>query len=322
MPGMLSYALRRLATIPPTLLIVSFIVYSAIRLVPGSPVQAILGEEYRPDLARELEARLGLDKPLLVGYAEWVSSALRGNLGTSVVMSYSTGVSSLILQRLPATLELALLSLLVGLAVGVPSGVVAGLYRGSALDAVLSGLLLLNIAVPAFIRALLLILVFSILLGLLPSSGYAPIWEDPLANLRLVIMPSLAAGLGIASVVARIARASVIQVAESDYVTVAVAKGLSRGQVVWGYVLRNALIPVVTITGLQLGALMGGLVITESIFRIPGVGSLVYESITLRDYPVLQGTVLFISTAYVAINLAVDLLYAVIDPRIRLGREG
>ncbi|MEM0439964.1 MAG: ABC transporter permease, partial [Sulfolobales archaeon] len=221
------------------------------------------------------------------------------------------------LQRLPVTAELALLSLLIGLSLGIILGVVSGLNRGGRIDVIISSILLLNLAIPVFIRAILLVLIFSIALRLLPSSGYVSMSEDPVGNLRLMIMPSLAAGLGVASVIARITRASVIDAMSSDYVMVAQAKGLPRGLIIYSYILRNALLPIITIAGLQLGSLLGGLVITESIFRIPGIGSLVYESIIQRDYPVLLGSVLFIALVYVLVNLVVDILYTVADPRVR-----
>lgn len=317
MPGIGRIIVRRLAVIPPTLLIITLIVYTVIRLIPGNPVQALLGEEYSEAAARELEKQLGLDKPPILGYIEWLGSVVRGDLGSSIVLANKLRVSDLLLQRLPATAELALFSLLIGLSLGVALGVVAGLNRGGRIDLVVSSLLLLNLAIPVFIRAILLVLIFSIMLRMLPSSGYVSITEDPLGNLRLMLMPSLAAGLGVASVIARITRASVIDAMTSDYVVVAHAKGLPRRSIVYGYILRNALLPVITITGLQLGALLGGLVITESIFRIPGIGSLVYESIIQRDYPVLLGSVIFIALVYVLVNLAVDILYTAADPRVR-----
>ncbi len=317
MPGIGRIIIRRLAVIPPTLLIITLIVYTVIRLIPGNPIQALLGEEYSEAAARELEKQLGLDKPPIFGYIEWLGGIVRGDLGSSIVLANKLRVSDLLLQRLPATAELALFSLLIGLSLGVALGVVAGLNRGGKIDLMVSSLLLLNLAIPVFIRAILLVLVFSIMLRMLPSSGYVSITEDPLRNLRLMFMPSLAAGLGVASVIARITRASVIDAMTSDYVVVAHAKGLPRRSIVYSYILRNALLPVITITGLQLGALLGGLVITESIFRIPGIGSLVYESIMQRDYPVLLGSVLFIALVYVLINLVVDILYTVADPRVR-----
>ncbi|GAY25655.1 hypothetical protein ATG_08580 [Desulfurococcaceae archaeon AG1] len=317
MPGLGKIIARRLIVIPPTLLIITLIVYTVIRLVPGNPVQALLGEEYNEAAARELEKQLGLDKPPILGYIDWLGKVFRGDLGTSIVLVNKLKVSDLLLQRLPVTAELALLSLLIGLSLGIILGVVSGLNRGGRIDVIISSILLLNLAIPVFIRAILLVLIFSIALRLLPSSGYVSMSEDPVGNLRLMIMPSLAAGLGVASVIARITRASVIDAMSSDYVMVAQAKGLPRGLIIYSYILRNALLPIITIAGLQLGSLLGGLVITESIFRIPGIGSLVYESIIQRDYPVLLGSVLFIALVYVLVNLVVDILYTVADPRVR-----
>ncbi|MEM1611700.1 MAG: ABC transporter permease [Sulfolobales archaeon] len=322
MQGLKELIIRRIAVLPITLLIISLFVYLVIRSIPGNPVQALLGEEYSEEAARELERQLGLDKPVLLGYIDWFSGILKGDLGYSLAIAYKIKISDLLIQRIPVTIELAILSLLIGLILGIGLGTLAGLNRGNKVDVLISSILLLNLAIPVFVRALILILIFSLLLRMLPSSGYVAITEDPINNLKLMLMPSLAAGLGIASVIARITRASIIDAIASDYVIVAVAKGLPRRLILSSYILRNALLPIITITGLQLGSLLGGLVITETIFRVPGIGSLVYESIIQRDYPVLLGCVLLISLSYVVINLVVDVLYAVADPRIRYGRGG
>jgi peptide/nickel transport system permease protein len=322
MQGLKELVLRRLAVLPLTLLVISLFVYIIIRSIPGNPVQALLGEEYSEEAARELERQLGLDKPALLGYIGWLSGILRGDLGYSLAVAYRIKTSDLLLQRIPVTIELAVLSLLIGLVLGIGLGVLSGLNRGGKVDVLISSILLLNLAIPVFVRALILILIFSILLRMLPSSGYVAMTENPVDNLRLMLMPSLAAGFGVASIIARITRASIINALGSDYVIVAVAKGLPRRLILSSYILRNALLPIITITGLQLGSLLSGLVITETIFRIPGIGSLVYESIIQRDYPVLLGCVLIISLSYVVVNLVVDVLYAIADPRVRYGRGG
>ena len=322
MQGLKELVIRRLAVLPLTLLVISLFVYIIIRSIPGNPVQALLGEEYSEEAARELERQLGLDKPALLGYIGWLSGILRGDLGYSLAVAYRIKTSDLLLQRIPVTIELAVLSLLIGLVIGIGLGVLSGLNRGGKVDVLISSILLLNLAIPVFVRALILILIFSILLRMLPSSGYVAMTENPVDNLRLMLMPSLAAGFGVASIIARITRASIINALGSDYVIVAVAKGLPRRLILSSYILRNALLPIITITGLQLGSLLSGLVITETIFRIPGIGSLVYESIIQRDYPVLLGCVLIISLSYVVVNLVVDVLYAIADPRVRYGRGG
>jgi peptide/nickel transport system permease protein len=322
MQGLKELVLRRLAVLPLTLLVISLFVYIIIRSIPGNPVQALLGEEYSEEAARELERQLGLDKPALLGYIGWLSGILRGDLGYSLAVAYRIKTSDLLLQRIPVTIELAVLSLLIGLVLGIGLGVLSGLNRGGKVDVLISSILLLNLAIPVFVRALILILIFSILLRMLPSSGYVAMTENPVDNLRLMLMPSLAVGFGVASIIARITRASIINALGSDYVIVAVAKGLPRRLILSSYILRNALLPIITITGLQLGSLLSGLVITETIFRIPGIGSLVYESIIQRDYPVLLGCVLIISLSYVVVNLVVDVLYAIADPRVRYGRGG
>jgi peptide/nickel transport system permease protein len=322
MQGLKELVLRRLAVLPLTLLVISLFVYIIIRSIPGNPVQALLGEEYSEEAARELERQLGLDKPALLGYIGWLSGILRGDLGYSLAVAYRIKTSDLLLQRIPVTIELAVLSLLIGLVLGIGLGVLSGLNRGGKVDVLISSILLLNLAIPVFVRALILILIFSILLRMLPSSGYVAMTENPIDNLRLMLMPSLAVGFGVASIIARITRASIINALGSDYVIVAVAKGLPRRLILSSYILRNALLPIITITGLQLGSLLSGLVITETIFRIPGIGSLVYESIIQRDYPVLLGCVLIISLSYVVVNLVVDVLYAIADPRVRYGRGG
>jgi len=299
----------RLAAAALVVLGVCTLVFLLIHLVPGDPVEAMLGEGARPADRAALTAALGLDRPLGEQYLSYLARLSRLDLGQSFV--YQRPVADLLAERLPATLTLAAVALGLALLLAVPLGVLAACRRGLALDGAAMGFSLLGSSIPNFWLGPLLILVFSLWLGWTPVSGR----EGPAS----LILPALTLGTSLAAILARMVRSSVLEVLGEDYIRTARAKGLSPAAVLWGHALRNAWLPVLTLVGLQLGGLLGGAVITETVFAWPGVGSLLVEAIQGRDYPVVQGCILLISLAYVLVNTGTDLVYAWVDPRIRGG---
>jgi len=287
---------------------VALLVFLLIHLIPGDPVERLLGESARPADREALRIALGLDQPLWRQLLDYAAGLVRGDLGLSLVSGKPVG--DLILAQLPATLELAAAALAVAVIVAVPLGVTAATRHRSGWDSGAMAFSLIGVSVPNFWLGPVLILVFSLWLGWTPVSGR----EGPLS----LVLPALTLGISLAAVLARMVRSSLLEVLGEDYVRTARAKGLGEAVVVWRHGLRNALLPVITVLGLQLGALLGGAVITETVFSWPGIGSLLVDAIQARDYPVAQGCVLVISLTYVAVNLVTDLLYAVADPRIQL----
>ena len=316
---MAGYALRRLLMAVPVLLGVSLVAFALVRLVPGDPVTALLGPGYNEQQAAALREKYALNRPLPVQYAAWLGRAVRGDLGES----FFTGqpVRRAILERLPVTLELTAIGVAFAVLVGVPLGVTSAVRPGRFADHAARVLGLVGISVPGFWLGTVLVLFLSLKLGLLPSGRFVPLWQDPLENLRRMLMPGLALGTAVAAVVMRTTRSSVLEVIGQDYVRTARAKGLPERTVLLRHALRNALVPVVTVIGLQAGYLLGGSVVIEQVFSLPGVGRLALQAITSRDYALLQGTVLFVAAAFVLNNLLVDLLYARLDPRIRYVRR-
>jgi peptide/nickel transport system permease protein len=299
----------------PTLFLVSVVVFFLTRILPGDPVRLLLGEEPDPKVAEEVRRSLGLDRPLLVQYASWLWNLFQGDLGRSI--KDGTPVARLILEKLPTTLELATLAMLVALAIGLPSGVVAAVRRGTWLDGLVTSTSLMGVSVPNFFLGIMLIYLFSLRLGWVPPSGYVELWIDPKRNLLLMVLPAFTLGTALAGAIARFTRNSLLEVLSQDYIRTAKAKGVSSAAVVLKHGLRNAAIPIVTVLGLQLGGLLGGAVVTEQIFSIPGFGRLVVDAVFTRDFTVLQGVVLTSALAVFVVNTAVDVLYALIDPRIR-----
>jgi peptide/nickel transport system permease protein len=312
---MSKYILRRLVQMVPVMLLVSLVVFSLLHLTPGDPATTMLGQEATPEAVAALRQRLGLDQPLPVQYVRWLGSVLRGDLGRSIRTNQP--VTEAILERLPVTVQLSAMSILIALMIAIPVGIISALRRNTALDSSATTLALLGVALPNFFLAILLIYLFSIQLRWLPPIGYVPLWEDPGENLRRMIMPALTLGTALAAIIMRLTRSSLLEVLEQDYVRTARAKGLTESRMVRVHALKNSLIPVVTIVGLQIGGLLGGTVITETIFALPGIGRLIVDSIFRRDFPLVQGAVLFVAVAFLVTNLLVDLLYAFLDPRIR-----
>jgi peptide/nickel transport system permease protein len=313
----MKFVVRRLLLAIPILFLVSILAFSLIHLIPGDPAQVILGEESTPQAYEELRKQLNLDKPIVVQYSIWLGNVLQGNLGMSIISHVP--VSKLIAQRLPATIELTIGTFLVAILIAFPTGILAAVRRGKIADYTSTFLALGGMSIPNFWLGMMAIIYFSVHLGWLPASGYVPITQDPKSNLLAMILPCLATGLRESAVLMRMLRSSLLEVVNMDFVRTAKAKGLNEFTTIVGHVLRNAMIPVVTTSGLMIAGLLGGLVITESIFSIPGFGRLIVESVYKRDYVTVQGAILVSALLVVLVNLIVDLLYAVIDPRIKAG---
>jgi peptide/nickel transport system permease protein len=310
------FLVRRLLLTLPVLFFVSLIVFSLISLIPGDPARVLLGEEVSTEALEVLRKHLGLDRPLHIRYLYWLGRIVKGDFGKSV--RDGRPVLDTLLQKLPTTIELAITSLIVAWAIAIPAGVLAAWKRRSAWDYGATTVALAGISIPNFWLGIMLIYLLAVNLRLLPPSGYVEPWIDLSRNLRLMVMPSIVLGSALAALVMRILRSSLIEVLGTDYVRTAHAKGLNDRTVVLKHAMKNAMIPVVTIMGLQLSGLLGGAIITETIFAIPGLGRLAVESILTRDYPMVQGVVLFAALAVIITNLAVDMIYASLDPRIRL----
>jgi peptide/nickel transport system permease protein len=312
-----NFILKRLVAMIPVILLVSVIVFYLIRLTPGDPAVAMLGEEATPETVAALRHEFGLDQPIPVQYGIWLSKVVQGDLGYST-RSHQP-VLEAILERLPATVELTLFALVISLAIAIPTGIISATRRNSAADLIVTTIALVGVSMPSFFLAILLIFIFSLNLRWLPPIGFTPIIKDLGANLIGMILPAITLGTGAAAVVARLTRSSLLEVLGQEYIRTARAKGLAERAVIYVHALKNAMIPVVTIIGLQVGALLGGAIITETIFVLPGVGKLAVDAIFSRDFPMIQGVVLFLSLVFLASNLAVDVLYAFLDPRIHYG---
>jgi peptide/nickel transport system permease protein len=313
---MFRFIMRRLALSIPILVLVSIMVFGLIHLIPGDPATVILGQEATPEAAAALRHELGLDQPLVTQYVTWLGRVLRGDLGRS--LADRTPVIEQIKLRLPVTLELTLGTFLVALLIAVPAGVLSATRRGTFVDYSSTLLALGGLSVPSFWLGIMFILLFAVKLRWLPASGYVPFAENPRANIEAMIMPVIATGIRESAAITRILRSSMLEVLSADYVRTARSKGLSNWLVIMRHAFRNALVPVVTSAGLVLAGLLGGLVITETIFAIPGFGRLIVEAIYQRDFVTVQGAILVSALLVVIINLIVDLIYALIDPQIRL----
>jgi peptide/nickel transport system permease protein len=311
------YLLARFVLLVPVLFGVSVVTFSLIRLVPGDPVSVVLGPDARarPEDIAAIRAAFGLDEPAPLQYVRWVGHLLTGDLGTSFRSGRS--LTQELALRLPVTIELTLLAAVLGTIPALLVGILAAVKRNSTADYVATIGTLLGVSVPNFLLATLLVLVFSLWLRWLPPIGYVELRTDPLGNLRTMLLPALSLGLPFAAVMMRITRSSVLEVLGLDHVRVARAKGLSTAGVLSRHVLNNAAIPVITVGGIQIARLLGGAVIVEAIFGLPGIGRYVFEAISTRDYPVVQGVTLVVALAFVLVSLVVDILYAVVDPRLR-----
>ena len=311
--------LQRLLQFIPVILLSTALVFTVVRLAPGDPAVAQFGP--RASDARYAEAiqayrrQLGLDQPIFVQYLLWLNQVIRGNFGESIRSQYP--VTELVLQKLPATLELMGAGILFGLAFGIPLGVIAALKRGTKVDAIASVISVTGLAVPGFWLGMLLLWVFALRLRWLPGSGYTPISEDLGQNLRQLVMPAITLGVYELALVTRFLRAEMVEVMSADYIRSARAKGLRERLVVIRHALKNAMVPLVTVIALEMGYLLGGVVVVEQVFGWSGIGWLVFQAISNRDYPVIQGIVVLIAVGYSASNLLADIIYSYLDPRIR-----
>ncbi|HEY5365835.1 MAG TPA: ABC transporter permease [Casimicrobiaceae bacterium] len=312
---MLIFLARRIAQIVPTLFFVSILIFGLQQLLPGDPAMILAGEDRDPSVIAHLREKLNLDKPLPVRYAYWMRGVLHGDLGES--QRTQQPVLTLIAEKLPVTLELACIAMVIALSIGIPAGVISAVRRGSAWDYGANVVALWGLSTPNFWLGIMLILLFSVTLGWLPASGYVSPFDDLRANLAAMIMPAFVLGNAIAAVLMRHTRSAMLQVLSSDYVRTARAKGVPERAVILKHALRNALIPIITLGALEFGTLLSGAVLTEQVFTIPGFGKLIVDAVFNRDYAVVQGVVLFTATAYIVLNLLADVAYALANPRIR-----
>ncbi|GAB7069473.1 ABC transporter permease [Mycobacterium hodleri] len=313
---LLTFLARRLAYSLVVLFGVLIVVFALVQLVPGDPVRIALGTRYTPEAYDALRAASGLDRPLFQQFFGYVGSALTGNLG----VSFRNGdpVTQILLERLPATASLAAFGIVVALLIALPAGIYSALRDGRIGDVIVRVTSQFGVSIPDFWMGILLIALFSTTLGWLPTSGYRPLLEDPAGWLSHLVLPGLTVGLVAGAILTRYVRSAVLEVAAMGYVRTARSKGLSPMVVTFRHTVRNALVPILTITGIQLATILGGVIVVEVVFAWPGLGRLVFNSVAARDYPVIQGAVLLIAVLFLAVNLVVDLLYAVVDPRIRL----
>ena len=309
------FVLGRLVAVIPVLVLVTAGVFLLIHLTPGNPIDAMMAESADPSVKAELTRQLGLDQPIHVQYLRWMGRLLQGDLGRSI--RNNQPVVEDVGRRLRPSLELALLSMLIAVLVAFPLGMLSAARRNTAADGASTAFALIGICMPNFLIALLLIFLFGVTLRWLPISGYTDPLEDPVNGLRSLVLPAVTLGLALAAVITRTLRSSLLEALSEDYVRTARAKGVSEGSILRRHALKNGLIPVVTVLGLQLGGLIGGAVITEYVFALPGVGRLVVDAVFARDYPLVQGVVLLIAVGYIVSNLVVDVIYGWLDPRIR-----
>lgn len=313
---MLEYALRRILATVPVLLLVAIIVFSLLYLAPGDPAAVLAGDQASADDIARIRASMGLDQSFLARFLQWGNGVLHGDLGMS--MFSGKPVTSLIVQRLEPTIALTLMSLLIALLIALPLGIFAARRPGSWLDRGAMGFAVLGFSVPVFVLSYCLILLFAVELSILPVQGYKPLMDGVGPFLSHLILPSFGLGVLNAALIARTTRAAMLEVLRQDYIRTAEAKGLPVMRVLIGHALKNAAIPIVTIIGISFAMLISGVVVTETVFNIPGVGRLTVDAILRRDYPVIQGVILLFSLTYVLLNLLIDLSYGLFDPRIRL----
>ena len=310
-----AYIIRRVLSLIPVLSLVAVISFLLIHIIPGDPAAVMLGTDATPQEIAKLREDLGLNVPLHVQFYRWISKVLRGDLGDSFFMGRPVAVA--LAERLPATILLAVAALFFALLIGMPAGIIAAGRGGSILHQLVMIIALIGVSLPSFWIGLNLILVFSVALRWLPSGGYVPLTENFFDGLRCLLMPAFALGFMQAALIARMTRSSMLEVLRQDYIRTARSKGLSERVVVGLHALKNAMIPILTVIGTAFGVLLGGAVIVETVFAYPGIGRLVVSAVQRRDYPVIQGALLLISSLYVLVNLLVDILYTLIDPRIK-----
>lgn len=312
---MLELVVKRLISAIPTLFLVTLMVFSLQKLLPGDPITAMAGEERDPAVIAQLREQYHLNDPIPSQYFHWVGNAMRGDFGTS--LRTQEPVLQLIASKLPVTLELSLLAMIVALVIGITMGVLAAVNKGTWIDNGTNFLALSGISIPHFWLGVLLIMLFSVKLHWLPASGYVPFSEDPLQNLKTMLLPAAVLGTGLSATLMRHTRAAMIAVLKADYIRTARAKGLLPKKVIMKHALRNALVPIITLTTLLFGELLGGAVLSEQVFTIPGFGKMIVDSVFNRDYAVVQGVVMVVAVGFLLMNLLADVLYVLVNPRMR-----
>jgi peptide/nickel transport system permease protein len=312
---MLAYIGRRILVAIPTLLIVSVFVFALQKLLPGDPVLVMAGEERNPETLEYLREKYRLNDPVIYQYFYWLGSVLQGDLGLS--LRTNLPVATLIAQKLPVTIQLAIMSMIFAVAIGIPMGIIAAVRKGTTLDFVANVVALSGLSIPNFWLGIMLILLVSVNLGWLPASGYESLFDDPIRSLETMIMPAFVLGTALAATLMRHTRSAMLGVLQADYVRTARAKGMSERVVIMKHTFRNAVLPIVTLSALLFGELLAGAVLTEQIFTIPGFGKLIVDAVFNRDYAVVQGVVLCTAVGFIIMNLIADVLYVVLNPRMR-----
>ncbi len=314
---MTQYIIRRLLLLIPVMLIVGIVTFTLVHVTPGDPASVILGPDATSEEVAALRTQMGFDRPFYIQFFDWFTDVLQGDLGRSHYLNMP--VTEALLGRAQPTILLMLYSLTISILIGVPAGIISAIKQNSLLDRIVMMFAISGVAIPNFVLGIFLIMFFAVMLGWLPTGQYTAITEDPVDHFRRMVMPAFSLGFSSAALLARLVRSSMLDVLKEDYVRTAFAKGVGFKTVITRHALRNALIPVVTVIGYSVGTLLGGAVVTETVFALPGMGRLVVSSIARRDFPVIQGAVMIIAASYVLANLAVDILYVYIDPRIRYG---
>jgi peptide/nickel transport system permease protein len=310
------FLLRRLGLMIVILLLVSIIIFSLVHITPGDPARMMLGQEATDEAVQALRAKMGLNLPLYQQYLNWIGGIFQGDFGSS--LKDNTPVLTVLMQKVPVTLQLTVFSFAISLLIAIPAGIISATKKGTLWDYFGTTFALSGVSIPPFFLGILFIFIFAVTLEWLPPSGYVSIWDDWKQSLLLMILPAFAVGVRLSAEITRMLRSSMLEVLNADYIRTAYSKGLLGKSVIISHALRNALIPVITVSGLQLGSFLGGAVITETIFAIPGVGRLVVDAILTRDFPVVQGAVMFMALAVIVVNFVVDILYSILDPRIKL----
>lgn len=319
MTFMWKYLRKRMLSIIPVLIIVSIIVFTLIHLIPGDPARAILGQEASIQQIENLREELGLNQPIVTQYFDWVVGILQGDLGTSYFSNKP--VTEIIFQYIGATLSLAIYAQILAVVIAIPLGILAARYKGSIIDQFLTSASLFGISIPSFLSGLLLVLVFGVFFKWLPVAGYKPLDHGVIEHIKYLTLPAISLGLLQAALITRMTRSSMLEILGQNFIRTAKAKGAKQQRIIYLHALRNAFIPILTVIGQSFASLVAGAAVVETIFNIPGIGQLIINSVTRRDYSVIQGIVLFITVSYVFINLIIDVLYSIVDPRVRLSSK-
>lgn len=317
---MLTHIVRKLVSIIPILLVVSVILFFLMNILPGDAAAGIANIDAGEEYVAKLRAEMGLDRPAVVRYFDWIGGLLRGDFGKSLISGQP--VLEKIAIRLPVTLEITLLAMIISILIALPAGIISAIRRNSPLDMCTSFVSMIGVAMPPFWLGMLLIILFSVTLGWLPASGYVSFAKDPWQNLLRMVMPAISIGAGFAATVMRQTRSALLEVLDQDYIVTAKAKGLRNIVIIWKHALRNSLIPVVTVIAMQIGRMIGGVVVCETVFALPGIGREIVDAILSRDYPVVMGLIMCVACIVVFINTFIDIIYSIIDPRISHKMKG